>query len=633
MKQTVVILSGLSLLTLGACTAGDGKTAKEAPQDKQAAVAPAEVATTMPNRVYWGDEHIHTGWSGDAGLAGGTLSPEDAIRFVRGESVKSSTGIMAKLERPLDWAAITDHSDGMGTINELRAGNPEMMADPTAARWRADMNAGGVAAITAAREAISAQATGKLPKIFMDPKWIASAWQKNIAVMDRYNEPGKFTAFIAFEWSSQPGGDNIHRNVIFRDNGKRAGQITPLTTFVSKDPAVLWKWLADYEVKTGGQVLAIPHNGNLSNGRMFEETTFDGGRMTADWARQRARWEPLFEIFQTKGSSEANIALSPTDELSQFENWDTANLNGVSKQPGMKRTEYLREALKSGMRIQGQLGVNPFHYGMAAGTDTHTGLSTPIEDNYMGEMAANEPRPDRWSAPGRTETNGYLRRAWTAAAQGYTGVWAAANTREAIWDAMKRRETYASSGPRITVRFFGGYDFAAADAQTSDMAATGYARGVPMGGQLARPPKGKVPTFLIAAMKDPAGANLDRVQVVKGWVDGKGVTQERVFDVLWSDPGRRKVNNGRLDAVGDTVDVATASYRNSIGAAELRGTFRDPEFDARQRAFYYARVVEIPTPRWTAFDALRFKVKLDPEVTTKLQERAVTSPIWYTPGS
>jgi hypothetical protein len=465
----------------------------------------------------------------------------------------------------------------------------------------------------------------------MDPKWMVSAWARNINISEKYNEPGTFTAFIAYEWSSQAGGNNLHRNVIFRDGADRAGQVIPLTTFASGDPATLWNWLAAYETKTGGRVLAIPHNGNLSNGRMFEEQQYDGSPMTAEWAQTRARWEPLFELYQTKGQSEANMALSPTDELSNFEVWDTANLTGVAKQPGMKRTEYLREALKSGIRIEGQLGTNPFHYGMAAGTDAHTGLSTPIENNYMGEAATNEPQAGRWNEMSKAEASGYVRRFWSTSAQGYTGVWATANTREAIWDAMKRRETYASSGPRITVRFFGGYGFAPRDAAARSLASVGYAKGVPMGGQLGPAKAGGKPTFLIAALKDPTGANLDRAQVIKGWVDRAGQTHERVIDVLWSDAARRRIVDGRLTPVGSSVDLTRATYKNDIGAAQLTGVFTDTDFDPRQRAFYYLRVVEIPTPRWTAYDAVRFKAKMTPDVTMTLQERAVTSPIWYTP--
>ncbi len=583
----------------------------------------------FPTRVLWGDEHLHTGWSGDASLGGTTLTPEDAVRFARGETVKSSSGEDARLDVPLDWLAVTDHSDGYGTASELRAGNPEMLADPTAKRWAAMTAAGGAQARAAQLEAIKAQADGTLPKIMMDPKWMKQAWAKSIAIMDRYNEPGRFTALIGYEWTSNAeNGDNLHRNLIFRDGADKAGQVRPLTTFETENPSGLWKWMAGYEEKTGGQILAIPHNGNLSNGRMFEDQQYRGQPITREWAEMRARWEPLYEYYQFKGASEAHPSLSPTDEFANFEIWDTANLTGKTKQPGMVAGEYARAGLERGLVIGARVGANPFKFGAAGGTDSHTALSTAVESNYWAKGA---PAADTWNAVHRKEDSGYVRRTWTQAAQGVTGVWASANTREAIWDAMKRKETYASSGPRITLRFFGGYGFAAADARADRLVAAGYAKGVPMGGDL-KAVAGAVPTFLVAAMKDPRGANLDRVQIVKGWLDADGKPREAIFDVVWSSPAKRRPVAGKLPPVGDTVDVANASYRNTIGASELVGSFRDPGFDPRQPAFYYARAIEIPTPRWTAYDAKRFKVKMAPEVTMKLQERAVSSPIWYAPA-
>lgn len=623
-------------LVIAACTAPPaprGPTAASASgAAATAAAGAAPVADAYPTRVWWGDEHVHSGWSGDAGLAGTILSPEDAVRFVRGEELTSNTGQKAKLAQPLDWVVVTDHSDAMGVINEVRAGAPEFLADPTSKRWGEMMKEGGEAGQKAAREAVTAQANGRLPKPFMDPKWMVSAWEKTIDVMERYDEPGRFTAFIGYEWTSNAvAGDNLHRNVIFRDGGARARQVLPLTTFQSRDPATLWAWLAAYETKTGGKVLAIPHNGNLSNGRMFEEKTYDGGAIDRAWAEARARWEPLFELYQYKGQSEAHPALSPTDEFARFELWDTANLDGVAKKPGMLRTEYWREALGAGLRLQGSLGVNPFRLGAVAGTDTHTGLSAPIEDDFWGKFPSNEPSPDRWERVYKKEQSGYVRRDWTLGAQGYTGVWAVANTREALWDAMMRRETYATSGPRITVRFFGGWDFVDAEMQGPDLVAAGYSRGVPMGGSL-RGAKGRRPTFLVAATKAPGGANLDRAQVVKGWVDASGKQHERIWDVAWSDADRRRPVRGKVPPVGDTVDLARATYTNDIGATELFAHFEDPEFDPRQRAFYYLRVLEIPTPRWTAFDAVRYGVKPTADVTMKQQERAATSPIWYDPA-
>jgi hypothetical protein len=644
-RATTLVLIGLGLIALSGCGnhPGNAKSGAAPPVMQATADAagakPSDVGSYLPDpgrkypeRVLWGDEHVHTGWSFDAGIAGATLTPEDAVRFGRGEQVTSSSGQQAKLARPMDWIAVTDHSDGMGTIDGVRDGNPEMMADPTVKRWHDMMAKGGDEAIKAKIEVVTAQGQGTAPKVLADPKWMTTAWQQTVDIMEKYNEPGKFTAFISYEWTSNAtDGSNLHRNVIFRDNADKTRGLIPLTTMPSADPANLWKWLANYEATSGGKVLAIPHNGNMSNGRMFEEQQYDGKALTKQWVDARARWEPIIELFQYKGQSEAHPSLSPMDEFANFELWDTGNLNGIPKKPGMIEHEYWREALKAGLRLEAKFGTNPFKLGAAAGTDTHNSLSAPIEDNFWGKFATVEPGPERWNGFYKKEGD-YVRKDWTQSAAGYTGVWATANTREALWDAMKRRETYASSGPRITVRFFGGYDFTAADADAAKLVQAGYERGVPMGGDLLAAPAGKAPTFLIAAMKDPSGANLDVAQVVKGWVDADGKQHEAIYNVVWSDSDKRKEANGKLPAVGNSVDLSTATYQNSIGAPELISAFTDPAFDPKQRAFYYVRVLEIPTPRWTAYDAVRYKVKMDPEVTMTVIERAITSPIWYSPS-
>jgi hypothetical protein len=588
----------------------------------------------FPQRPLWGDQHVHTGWSMDAGMAGATLTPEDALRFARGEELTSSSGQPVKLSRPLDWVAVTDHSDGMGTIAEIRSGNPEFMANATLKRWRDMMTKGGAEAQKATVELVTAHAEKKLPPPMVDPKFSRSIWERSTTVMEKYNEPGRFTAFIAYEWTSNAGGgDNLHRNVIYRDGKDKADQELPLTTFQSTNPETLWKWMADWEQKTGGRLLAIPHNGNLSNGRMFQLSTYEGNPLTRDWAEQRSRWEPLYETIQTKGQSEAHPRLSPTDEfVVGYELWDKGNLPGVPKKPGMIETEYMRDALKNGLGIEQKLGVNPFKYGFAAGSDTHNGLTAMEEDNFFGKMVGSEPRPDRWDET-FMKRGDLVIKTWQEIAAGYTAVWATENTRASIWDAMKRREAYATSGPRMTVRFFGGYDFVPGDARTRSPAIAGYTKGVPMGADLKPGPKGKAPTFLVAALKDPLGGNLDRIQIVKGWLGKDGKPREKIFDVVWSDPAKRKVGEkGRLTPVGNTVNVATASWTNSIGAPELITVWKDPQFDPTVKAFYYARVLEIPTPRWTAYDAAYFKVKMPKEVPMTTQERAWTSPIWYSPS-
>ncbi len=632
-KQISIMISlALSLLVIAACKPKAPAAEIPASSDAATTQAPVTPETGYPERAYFGDTHVHTGWSFDAGLDGAVTSPEDAFRLASGAEVASNSGQMVKLQRPLDWMVITDHSDGMGTINEVQSGNPEMIADPFLntlyeAMKGNDSKARGAAVL----EVINRQSNGNLPKQVMDPKWMVSAWQKTAATADKYNKPGTFTAMIGYEWTSNAGGgDNLHRNVIYRDDASFAKQMIPFTTFQSEDAEKLWDWMAAYEQKTGGKVLAIPHNGNLSNGRMFEETRFDGSPMTAEYAQNRQRWERLFELTQIKGQSESHPSLSPGDEFASWDMWDTGNLNGVVKKPGMIRTEYYREALKSGLRLEAKLGANPFKYGAQSGTDTHTGLATAEENNFWGKFKNLEPRAGRWQpvVTGGPGPGGH--RGWEQSAAGYTGVWATSNTRAAIWDAMMRRETFSTTGPRMTVRFFGGYDFADSDA-AGDVAKAGYSKGVPMGGDLKAAPAGKKAGFLIAAMKDPDGANLDRVQVIKGWLGADGKTHEKIYEVVWS--GERKPDAaGKLPPVGNTVDVAKASYANSIGAAQLIAHWTDPDFDPALKAVYYVRVLEIPTPRWTAYDQMRFKDKMPDNIPMSLQERAFTSPIWYSPN-
>jgi hypothetical protein len=587
----------------------------------------------FPERPLFGDEHVHTGWSVDAGMSGATLSPADAVRFARGEEVMATSGQPVRLSRPLDWVAVTDHSDGMGTVAGIRDGNAEMMRDATLKRWHDMMLTGPEESAKATMELVAAQSNKRLPPAITDPKYAKSYWEQNTAIMEKYNEPGRFTAFIAYEWTSNAGGgDNLHRNVIYRDDKKLADQVLPMTTFQSENPEDLWKWMAGWEQKTGGKLLAIPHNGNLSNGRMFELQMFLGGPMTKDWAQQRQRWEPLFEAIQMKGQSESHPSLSTTDEFAVgYELWDRGNLIQQPKKPGMIEHEYARQALKNGLKVEQQLGANPFKFGMAAGTDTHNGLTAAEEDNFFAKFVSAEPRPDRWNEDAMKFGERVVK-GWEMTSAGYTGVWATENTRAAIWDAMKRRETFATSGPRMSVRFFGGYDFVPFDARARNPAIMGYTKGIPMGGDLARAPQGKSPTFLVAALKDPLSGNLDRIQVIKGWLDQSGKLQEKIFNVVWGDADRRKVGaDGKLPPVGNTVELQTASWTNTIGDPELVTVWKDPEFDPAVKAFYYARVLEIPTPRWTAYDAAYFKVKMDQKVPMITQERAFTSPIWYSP--
>jgi hypothetical protein len=586
----------------------------------------------FPVRPLWGDQHVHTSWSFDAGFVC-TLGVEEALRFARGEQVNSTYGVPVRLSRPLDWIVMTDHSDSLGFTSEIRSGNKELMANDLLKDWNKAMNSGDLEQIVpAAMDAIQRQGGGTLPEIAMDPGFLQSVWKKYTGIIEDYNEPGRFTALIGYEWTPNPGpGNNMHRNVIYRDGKKLADEVTPYTTFDSVDPEDLWKWMAGYEDKTGGKVLAIPHNGNLSNGLMFNAVeTYSGKPLTKEYAKTRMRFERLYEVTQIKGDGETHPSLSPTDEFADFETWDEGNLNLTPKQPGMIQYEYAREAFKNGLKLEKKLGANPFKFGLASGTDTHTALSTAEEDNFFGKHSGVEPSPDRWKHV-TLAFDGREILGWRMAAAGYTGVWATENIRESIWDAMHRKEVYSTTGPRMTVRFFGGWDFTDEDAGSREPGWIGYDKGVPMGADLEKRPKGgKAPTFLVAALRDPIGGNLDRIQIVKGWLDAQDKTHEKVYDVVWS--GDRKPGaDGKLPPVGNTVDVPNATWTNSIGAPELITVWEDPDFDPALPSFYYARVLQIPTPRWTAYEAKRFKVKMSDEVPMIIQERAYTSPIWYTP--
>ena len=656
-KNIALYASSIASATvLALITTTSAASDKQAPVDSSKTEVPLAVTATAvpktkehyspyagrdyPTRVYFGDTHHHTANSGDAFMGGNRLSPADAYRFARGEEVVSSTGIPVKLSRPLDFLVISDHAEGLGVMYEVYNGNPTFMSDTTLQRWNKAMKAGGKAAADATNEVVSGQAQGTLPKPITDPATsgpvMKSVWQAYTETAEQFNDPGHFTAMIGYEWTSVPGGNNLHRNVLFRGNKEMADQMMPFSAWQSEDPEKLWEWMEKYEDKTGDRVLAIPHNGNLSNGRMFEQVDFAGNPLTKDYVERRARWEVLQEVMQTKGNSETHPTLSPNDELANFgiEGWEYGNLTleGKPETPEMRPFMYLRGGLLQGLSHQKKLGANPFKFGMIGGTDVHNSLTAIEEDNFMGKHVIQEPKPDRWEHVSK-QGFGKTRYTWQYEAAAYAAVWSTENTRAALWDAMKRKEVYATSGTRMTVRFYGGWDYQPEDAQSRYIAGTGYAKGVPMGGDLADVPNGATaPSFLVAAMKDPMSGNLDRIQIIKGWLDAEGKTHEKVFDVVWGDADKRQPgSNGKLPPVGDTVDVAEATWSNTIGDPDLATVWRDPEFDPTQSAFYYARVIEIPTPRWTAYDQKRFGIKMSDDVPMKHQERAWTSPIWYNP--
>ena len=534
--------------------------------------------------LYWGDTHVHTSYSFDASGWGNTAGPETAYRFAKGlPVVHPGLGSRVRLDRPLDFLVVADHSP-------VGAGAP----------------------IEGDRNSRDFQ---------------TAAWSLYVDAAERNNDPGTFTALIGWEWTSTPNRANLHRVVFTPTDAETAKKFLPLSAdFSAGDgarPEDLWSWLEETSDRLGIDFVAIPHNSNLSMGLMFDMVDSDGRPITAEYARTRMRWEPVVEALQVKGNSETHPFLSPEDE---FANFEFHRFLFTAETPIPNAGDYMRTALLRGLGIEEGTGVNPYKFGLQGATDSHTSLSDVNEDMFAGRMV-----PHAGPAGGRVETSGGRGVGWDSAAQGITGAWSTANTREALTAAFKRKEVYATSGPRMQLRMFGGFEFEAEDANARDIAAVGYGGGVPMGGDLAQAPNNTPVSLLIQAVKDPTGANLDRVQVIKGWLDDDGETHEHVYDVAWA--GRRIAVNGKAPAIGSSVDLARATYDNSIGSAELSTVWVDPDFDADERAFYYVRVLEIPTPRYSTYDAVA--LGLDPEQdmdwAAEIQERAYSSPIWYTP--
>ena len=624
----------------------------ETARTREAASYSPYVGRDSATDVFWGDTHVHSSWSPDAGAGGNTrIGPDQAYQFARGDTVTGQNGMPVRLRRPLDFLVVADHSEYMGLYPMLAEKHPDLLASETGARWARLIEEGK-------RSQVGAEFAMGLPSgqdLIESPAFQRAVWDRVIANAERYDDPGRFTAFIGYEWSSMPGGANLHRIVLFADGAEQTSQVIPFRSIDSREPEALWRYLADYEQKTGGRVLAIPHNSNLSAGRMFELVDSQGQPFTKAYAEKRRRWEPLVEATQIKGDSETAPFLSPDDEFADYGTWDEAA--GMAPGPHedwMYEGEYVRTALGNGLRVGDELGVNPFELGLIGSTDSHSGLATADDDDFWGKFSSNEPAPGRAAEPWaknflppegsearrQYEAAGFADRpqpsqmmTWRLVASGYAAVWARANTREALFDAMRRRETYATTGPRMVVRFFGGWAFEGDDAFAPDLAAVGYAKGTPMGGVLAKAPKGVAPSFLVSALRDPEGANLDRVQIVKQWIDDQGKRQERIFDVALSGDRKPGPDGRNREPVGNTVDLATATYRNTIGAALLTKVWTDPDFDPKRAAVYYVRVLEIPTPHWTTYDAVRFDVPLVDEYPKSTQERAYTSPIWYVPDA
>ena len=684
-----------------------------------------------PRQVFWGDTHLHTVYSFDAGAAGTLLDPEASYRFARGEEVTTDAGQPVQLSRPLDFLVVTDHTDQLGSFLQF-VETPPQDCDTQAEQdlvdeWHGLVTSGNPEdAAQAQVEIVKAFAQGTIPSCMLQsPEQYRTAWTKEVDWAEEFNDSPKFTAVIGYEWTSLNKGNNLHRNVIFRDGACEAKQLLPKTTLDGTDPELLWNWMDTYEQLTGGSVLAIPHNGNLSNGEMFADLDASGNPLTTEYAQKRQRWEPLYEVIQIKGASETHEDISPDDEFAGFETdgWDNGNLDlTYPETPDMYEHEYARGALKNGLKFEKDLDVNPFKFGLVGSTDSHIALPAVEENSFMGKFPSYSPSASRAAhvskkssfnktrilnfidenVPDETQekikakigeiapddidpdaikqkirdeliARGFTvdsippivkdnlvpeteRLGWQYGAAGFVGVWAEENTRESLFDAMARREVYATSGPRMVARLFGGWDFTEDDLEL-DPGEIGYAKGVPMGSDLTVAPDGQSPTFLVAAMKDPLRANLDRIQIVKGWLDANGDTQEQVYNVAWSDD-RVLGSDGKLPLVGSlvnpgvtdpandtgTVDTDNATWTDTIGAIELNTVWTDPDFDPTQKAFYYARVLEIPTPRWTDYDKAFYGgdwcgeaiAENGPEacddIPLTLQERVYTSPIWYSPA-
>ena len=626
-QSIVVVLLLLGLIALSVpALAQDLHISKDDYKPSKKEYSPY-VEDHFPNRVFFGDTHLHTSWSTDAGMVGATLGPDEAYRVSRGEEVTAYSGWKVKLIRPLDFIVVADHSENLGLADFIRRSDPILLANKKGKKWH-DLNKAGKG-----YDAFLEWLRSDKKDLINEPRMMQTVWAKVVENADKYYQPGVFTTFHGYEWTSMPDGNNMHRVVIFRDGGDKTSQVLPFSMYDSVDAEDLWNYMAGYEEKTGGQVLAIAHNGNLSNGLMFDTETYSGKPLTRKYALTRSSYEPVYEVTQMKGDGEAHPFLSPDDEFADFENLDAGNISGkVAKTNEMLPKEYGRSALKEGLRQEQNLGVNPFKFGMIGSTDAHGGIPSSREENNFSKAHIAEPsatRAEHFLIKGEKPELSVMVK--DLGASGLAAVWSRENTRESIWDAMKRKEVYATTGTRLKVRVFGGWDFTEDEVHRPDFAKQGYARGVPMGGDLSDAPKGKSPSIMIRALRDADGANLDRVQIIKGWLDKKGETHERIYDVAVSD-GRKIGPDGRCKTpVGSTIDLENASYTNTIGEPFMAAHWVDPNFDPKQKAFYYVHVIEIPTSRWTAYDAKFFNVKMPEDTKMTVQDRAYTSPIWYTP--
>lgn len=626
-----ILVSALLVTVSGQALAQDVPEWKSG--DRTYAPYPQEA---FPNQVLFGDTHVHTSYSVDAGMIGNNLGPAEAYRFAKGETVTSSMGVPAKLIRPLDFLMVADHAEALGVAPMIARSDPVLLESPLGRELHDLVQQDTAESRGAAFSLYTKNLIEGTNDLAVSTEIPVGPWKEIIDAAEAANDPGNFTALIGFEFSASTPGGSIHRIVMFRDDKDVANAQIPLSAAIDSNPETLWTWMDEVETRTGGSLLSIPHNGNQSNGLMFDDVKFNSDEpIDAQYAALRQRFEPIYETSQMKGDGEAHPALSPNDPFADFETWDKGSPSGIPKTPDMLPREYARAALKRGLSYEAELGVNPFKFGLIGASDAHTSLSTTRENNFFGKVAQLEPTADpiRFEEPimGRVGGETEPTYSWQTSASGLAAVWARENTRAAIFDAFMRKEVYATTGTRLRVRVFAGYDFHPSDLPRSDFAAHGYANGVPMGADLAADAKGRAPRLLVRALRDPDGANLDRIQVVKGWLNVDGSTSERIYDIAC---GGRQIFEETCDGlVGNSVNIDEAIWTNDIGAALLAGYWEDPDFDPAQSAFYYIRVLEIPTPRWTTFDRKVFGVELPDGAPVSIQDRAYTSPIWYDPST
>ncbi|TGD74734.1 DUF3604 domain-containing protein [Mangrovimicrobium sediminis] len=576
--------------------------------------------------AYFGNLHVHTGWSFDGYINGSITGPDDAYRWAKGEAIPGGgDGTPLQIKVPLDWYIVSDHAEYLGALPLMADPDSPVSKHPLAADVTGDDPAKSFAAYGTISDGMYSSPPDVDP-ILGDPELAKSIWSKVVKIADSHYEPGKFTTMAGYEWTSAPDWRNIHRIVIFRDSAKVPE--APFSALDSNRPEDLWRWM-DQQRAAGNDLLAVPHNGNASDGIMFPiERSYGGSTLNAEYAAARMRNEPVFELTQIKGTSETHPTLFPNDEFGNFELWDYT-LAPTATPPEHKRGGYAREAIIRGLKLQSEGNGNPFKYGFIGDSDTHNSASTVEEDNYSGKFGfENDPKHRLQGPPGTPPEAARQVRQFSSG--GLAGVWATSNTRDGIFEAIKRKETFATSGPRLKVRLFAGFDLGVASLGADKNLQQAYKEGVPMGGDLATAPKGKAPTFAVHAVKEVDGANLDRIQMIKGWIDKDGEQRSRIYDIALSD-GRKPGPDGKIPPVGNTVKESDATYTNAIGDTQLYTTWTDPDFDASLPAVYYARVLQIPTPRWSTYDAVRHGLKRPTDVPVSIQERAWTSPVWYTP--